>query len=167
MNLNTRTFLELSAELTGYSATDLEGTGLVDVYQPLLEQQVGPTITALLYSTARRVLAHESEEARAHHMKVEILASPQLWPVCAMLTSAWYLGAWTCLPASWYAFVGEPVPKGLVPGSTSVPTAMCYVQQLSFRGAGAHPPGALPTGHGSWGIPPVFGDIKAPREVAS
>ncbi|MBC7894635.1 MAG: hypothetical protein H7066_04435 [Cytophagaceae bacterium] len=162
MNPNRRSFLDLSAVLTGYSATDLEGTGLVDDYQALLEGQVGPTVTALLYSTARRVLGHASEPARAHAMRVEILASPTLWPICTMLIQVWYTGAWTNLSAAWYAFVGEQPPKGVTPGASHVPSAQSYELQLSYRGAGAHPPGARPTGHGGWSIPPVFGDAIPP-----
>ncbi len=41
MNATRKTFLQFSAELTGYPAVELEGTGLVDEYQDLLEKQVG------------------------------------------------------------------------------------------------------------------------------
>jgi hypothetical protein len=162
MNRNRRTFLELSAELTGYSATDLEGTGLVDAYLALFGQQVNAATLELFYSTARRILAHKTERARAHAMRVDLLASPTLWPMATMLVQAWYTGAWTSLPKSWYAFTGQPHPKGITPGATNVVSAQSYEQQLSYRAAGAHPPGARPTGHGGWSIPPVFGDAVPP-----
>lgn len=162
MNANRRTFLELSAELTGYSATDLEGTGLVDVYQGLLEQQADATISDGLYAAARRVLKHPPGHAREHAMQMEIVASPTFWPMCTAVIQAWYMGAWTNLGPSWYAFIGQKPPKGIVPSATHVPSAQAYEQQLSYRGAGAHPPGARPTGHGGWSIPPVFGDAVPP-----
>ena len=150
MNLDRRTFLELSAELTGYSATDLEGTGLVDTWQGLLEQQAEGSTIDQLYAAARRVLEHPSGPARAHAMKMEIVASPTYWPMCTAVIQAWYMGAWTNFGAAWYTFIGEKPPKGVVPGATHVPSAQAYEQQLSYRGAGAHPPGARPTGHGGW-----------------
>jgi hypothetical protein len=162
MNRNRRTFLELSAELTGYSATDLEGTGLVDPLFALFEQQVNAATLELFYGTARRILAQRSQRARAHAMRVDLLASPTLWPMATMLVQAWYTGAWTNLPPSWYAFTGQQPPAGITPGATNVVSALAYEQQLSYRGAGAHPPGARPTGHGGWSIPPVFGDAVPP-----
>jgi hypothetical protein len=156
-----RTFLHYSAELTGYSMAALEGTGLVDEYRALVEGDVGPQATALLYATARRALRHRGVKARAHAMQVDVLASPIIWPLSAALIQLWYTGAWTSMSAAWYGLVGLKPPKGVTPGKTVVPSALAYTQQLAFRDAGAHPPGANPTGYGSWSIPPVFGEVAA------
>jgi len=158
MNATRRTFLHFSAELTGYSTGDLEGTGLVDAYQALLEDQVGKDPAAQWYATARRVLRCRSSRAREHAMRVDVLASPILWPVCTALIVLWYQGVWS-LPPSWYALTHATPPRGTVPGVPLVPSAAAYTRQLAYRAAGAHPPGANPTGFGSWAIPPVFGDI--------
>ena len=40
--------------------------------------------------------------------------------------------------------------------------AQAYTAQLAYRAAGAHPPGANPTGYGSWSLDPVFGDYANP-----
>lgn len=166
MSADRRLFLEFCAEVTGYTPSDLEGTGLVDEYQALVAQQVGPAITQRLYATVRRVLAHPPGKTREHAMQVDLIASPTLWPVVTSLIQLWYLGSWTSMSAAWYALAGEQPPKGVTPGSSHVPSPQAYVEQLAYRAAGAHPPGAKPTGHGSWAIAPVFGD-PVPTEEAT
>ena len=158
--MHRRTFLQLSAEVTGYDEGDLEGTGLVDDYQALLAGQTGPVVTGQLLDAARRVLAHPTQKGRDGAMRVDILASPILWPLVTSLIQLWYTGAWSSMTTSWYALARVAVPAGVTPGKSFVPSMESYIQQLAFRAAGAHPPGANPTGFGSWSIPPVFGDVR-------
>jgi hypothetical protein len=152
-------FLALSAELTGYSETDLEGTGNVDAYQTLVEQQAGPLIRDMFYAAADGVVQAKGAAARAEAMRIDVLASPTVWPLCQALIVLWYQGAWTTPAASWYQGAGSPVPAGVTPGTTFVPSAQAYTAQLAYRAAGAHPPGANPTGYGSWSLDPMFGDF--------
>lgn len=160
MHAERRHFLQLSAEVTGYSATELEGTGLVDDYLTLVRSELGDAVMQQLDDATRHVMSHRRAAARARAMQLRILASPVLWPAVAAIMQLWYLGSWTSMSAQWYALAGfKAVPAGITPGKTRVPSAQAYERQLAFRGAGAHPPGALPTGHGSWAIPPVFGDV--------
>lgn len=168
MHAERRHFLQLSAEVTGYDESDLEGTGLVDEYLALLLAELGETVMRELDDAARHVLSHRRADARARAMQLRILASPVLWPVVAGIMQLWYLGSWTSMSAQWYSLAGfKQVPAGITPGKPRVPSAQAYEQQLAFRGAGAHPPGAKPTGHGSWAIPPVFGDVPAPPARAA
>lgn len=163
MSAERRHFLQLSAEVTGYEEFELEGTGLVDEYLAILQGQLGPAVMRELGEATRHVMSHKRTDARAHAMRIRILASPILWPVVAGIMQLWYLGSWTSMSAQWYQLAGfKTVPADVTPGKTKVPSPQAYEQQLAYRGAGAHPPGAKPTGHGSWSIPPVFGDIPAP-----
>ncbi|HLO83324.1 MAG TPA: hypothetical protein VK166_20315 [Chitinophagaceae bacterium] len=164
MVLHRNTFLNLSSELTGYSPIELEGTGLVDLYFDLVCKDLGNDVPGILFTTAEKVLKLTGE-ARAHAMSVEITASTLLWPVCQSLVTLWYMGQWTRMSAFWYQYVAgfpappsSPVPN-IAPGGTFVPSADAYTEQLSYRAAGAHPPGAHPTGFGGWGLVPVFGDF--------
>ena len=71
MHAHRRTFLTFSAEVTGYSPTDLEGTGLVDEYHALLEAQAGKRGMQLFRGAATRVMDRkESERAEAMHLDV-------------------------------------------------------------------------------------------------
>ena len=151
-------FLGISVELTGYSETDLEGTGNVDSFHALIEAQTGSKAMALFYDAAVAVLRHASEAARVEAVRVALTPSPTVWPMCQSLITLWYQGFWPALPASWYSSAGTPAPKGWSVTQQLVPSAQAYTAQLAFRAAGAHPPGANPTGHGSWSIDPVFGD---------
>jgi hypothetical protein len=167
MNANRSTFLAFSAELTGYGEIELEGTGLVDAYQALLEEQAGRAIAKQFYEVAGRVVGHRTAAGRAEAMRIDVLPSPTLWLLASTLIVLWYQGSWTTPPASWYAGAGSAPPKGVTPGRTFVPSAQAYTAQLAYRGAGAHPPGANPTGFGSWSIAPVFGDRHHPPGGAS
>ena len=151
-------FLAFSAELTGYTETDLEGTGNVDSFLGVLEQQTGAKAMTLFYAAAAAVLQHGSAAARAAAIRIDVLPSPTVWPMCASLIMLWYQGFWPALAASWYSGVGSPPPKGWSATQKIVPSAQAYTAQLAYRAAGAHPPGANPTGPGSWSIDPVFGD---------
>ena len=154
-------FLTLSAELTGYDAIELEGTGNVDAYQALVEQQCGPLIADMLYAAAAGVAQATGAGARADAMRIDVLASPIVWPLCQAIITLWYLGSWTTPPAAWYQGAGSPVPNGVTPGTPLTLPAQAYTAQLAYRAAGAHPPGANPTGYGSWSLDPVFGDWPA------
>jgi hypothetical protein len=158
-------FLAFSAELTGYSETDLEGTGNVDSFHALFEAETGPTALGFFYDAAAKALRHPSGPARADVMRVDIVATPRLWAMCTGLITLWYQGFWPALPATWYNALGTPTPEGWTPTQKIVPSAAAYTEQLAFRAAGAHPPGAHPTGFGSWAIDPVFGDVVADLQV--
>jgi len=164
MHKHRSSFLDLSSELTGYSVIDLEGTGLVDQYFELLEHEIGNDVSEILYSTSKTVLLLKGK-SREHAMAVEIAASPLLWPICQSLVNLWYLGQWNRMSGNWYKYFARIKPpssnpvKGVDPGKSFVPSAQAYTEQLGYRGAGAHPPGAHPSGFGSWGLDPVFGDF--------
>ena len=159
-----RIFLELSSELTGYSVIDLEGTGLAPTYIQLMEHEIGKGVTQLLYDTMHRILT-EKKHTKEYAMKVNIIASPLLWPVCQSLIVLWYQGQWNRMTANWYKYYANMAPPKsiMVPnialGQSLVPSAASYTEQLSYKAAGAHPPGAHPTGFGSWALDPVFGDF--------
>ena len=162
MNQGTKRaiFLGISAELTGYSETDLEGTGNVDAYHALVAQQIGAAIGDMFYAAADGVLQAKDAAARADAMRIDVLASPTVWPLCQWIVMLWYLGSWTSPPTSWYAGAGSKAPDGVTPGNPVTLAAQAYTEQLAYRAAGAHPPGANPTGYGSWALDPVFGDFS-------
>jgi len=157
MDSNRLLFLKFSQEVTGYSYLELAGTGLVDEYRGIIEGALGEALSIYFYAKAREVMGIEDSEERKRKMTAEVLPSPILWPVVSNLVSLWYLGAWTVLPDSWYIATGGTKPGVGEPGSSKVPSSSnAYIEQLSYRTAGAHTPGTKPTGFGGWSIPPVF-----------
>jgi hypothetical protein len=156
MNANRPIFLRFSEEITAYSSLDLEGTGMVDIYQAVLEGAVGSTLLPSFYALASAVTSPVDAVQREDVMRTKVLPSPIFWPVVSNLISLWYLGNWIIFPDSWYTATGLKKPANGEPGFGGVPSPQAYVEQLSYRTAGAHTPGAKPTGYGSWSIPPVF-----------
>ena len=164
MNPNRQIFLRFCAEMTGYTAISLEGTGLVDLFQQLLETVIGENIARDLYGLAESILSIGDPAKREELIRTSILPSAIIWPVVSNLIGLWYLGAWNQLSPAWYAAAGLPVPGPGDAGQTHVPSASSYTEQLAYRTAGAHTPGAKPPGFGSWSIPPVVD--AGPQEEA-
>ena len=147
---------------------DLLGTGLLKSYQELVEEEIGKEVSQFLYDSAKLVLVHKKSSDRSSAMRIYITASPMLWGVCKSIIMLWYYGEWTSMTAVWYRYYARMNPNdGITPGKTIVPSAAAYTQQLSYRAAGAHPPGAHPTGFGSWGLEPVFGDFTTEKKAIS
>lgn len=128
-----RLFLDLCSELTGFSRFELEGTGLVEAHQKLLEGVLGEPMSERFYALAAAVLSSDAAADREQKIRETLLPPAPFWPVVSSLITLWYLGTWD--------------------GHT--PSPLAYVEQLSYQAAHAHPPGAKPTGWGSWAKAPV------------
>ena len=156
MSIERESFLSFCCEITGYSAVDLEGTGLVDRYRQLTQDALGSRLTEELSSIISQMIAHPAgSQARDDVVGQQLLASSLFWPVAQTLIRLWYLGTWNQLPDSWYAAAGLPTPGPRDAGTTHVPSALSYIEQLSYRTASAHTPGAKPPGYGSWSKVPA------------
>lgn len=151
MNATRSLFVDFCSIITGRSGLELLGTCLVDTYQDLLSQILGPKLSDF-YDLASSVVKAPGDREEAAQA---ILPASTFWPVITSLMGLWYLGTWTQLPDQWYAQAGLPVPGLNDAGHTHTPSALAYIEQLSYRTANAHPPGAKPTGFGSWGLQPA------------
>jgi hypothetical protein len=156
MPLSRKSFLLICSEITGYSGFELESTGLVDTYHQLLSEILGPKLIREFAQSVDEVLVTQSGTPDREAAVDRVLRPPsRFWPVISALVSLWYLGTWNQLPESWYAGVGLALPGEKDAGRTHVPSELSYIEQLSYKTADAHPPGAKPTGFGSWGWKPV------------
>jgi len=165
MVISREAFAEFSAEVTGYTAFELEGTGLIDTHHKLLEEILGPHLTGELGRLITDILCYPPASAeREKAIRDSLQATSIFWPVVSSLISLWYMGMWTQLPEAWYATAGLPLPGPRDVGRTHTPSALAYVAQLSYRTAHAHTPGANPTGFASWAFPPIG---SAAAEVSS
>jgi hypothetical protein len=154
VNAKRSKFLQFCSDITGYSTAQLEGTGLVDTYLALIDSVQGPKAPGF-HELVAKVGAVPADDREAFIR--DVLAGTDLYPtVIRALISLWYLGVWTQLPNDWYTAAGLPKPGPSDPGFTHVPSSTAYIEQLSYRTASAHSPGARPTGFGSWSLPPVF-----------
>lgn len=154
-------FVQTSAVLTGFSAVELWGTGMVAAYRRVLDEAAGAPIAARLVATGEALVGRfprnpaAVEEAYRH----EILADATLGPVARSLIQLWYLGAWTQLPATWRR------DHGANPGDQSrVISAQSYPNALVYLAADTHPPGARQPGYGSWALPATPVAARRPSE---
>jgi hypothetical protein len=153
------TFLDLSAALTGFHRTVLEGTGVVDAHCTLVREIVGADFFGSVMNAASAALGRRTVAARDRAIRTELVEHQAFGPLVSSLIALWYLGQWTALPDDWFAQQNlAPSPSN----TTHVPPG-AYVEALAYRAAGAHPPGARPPGHGSWSIPPLSPDWPQDR----
>lgn len=129
------TFVRLSSGLTGYSVTELWGTGMAQKY---FEVVLNATWKDAVLNMLNR--ADDPQGLMGDHL---------LGPVARAVIKLWYLGQWHI----------DKVPPLHVAFSVS-PDA--YVQSLAWQAMGGHPQGARQPGYGSWSVPPVGVKVDDP-----
>jgi len=155
MNPRREAFLIFCSDITGFSCFELATTGLVETYRVLVDAVLGSRASEF-NACIESIAALPDAAQREAKIRAMLLPSSLYWPVVSGLISLWYLGVWTQLPNRWYQEAGLPLPGPQDPGRTHVPSALAYIEQLSYRSAFAHPPAAKPTGFGSWSVAPVI-----------
>jgi hypothetical protein len=141
-----QTFYELSVALTGFSAVELQGTGVGQTYFQTLIEVVGDGVTSDLLRTFSEI-----EQAGDLDMgiRTRILGDPRLGPVARNLITLWYVGSWNELPQAWRD------AHGVSPGDvTRVVSPQSYPQGLMWIAGGTHAQGANQPGYGTWAQPP-------------
>ncbi|OBU85984.1 hypothetical protein [Chromobacterium subtsugae] len=138
-------FLDISSQLTGFSATELEATGMASLYWDTVLRQNPPADVEGFLSCSRRILQEGGGDETAIH---EMIAA-QLFPVSQFgglaqnLINLWYLGQWI------------PANQNLGLAMQHNVSSEAYVQSLVWRAAQTHPPGARQPGFGSWAEKPL------------
>jgi hypothetical protein len=158
-------FLTLSSALTGFSPIELQGTGNPEPLLDFLWKIIGPEICTELLTVAAAALANSDESERDQAIHTTLWTSPKLGPIVQALVRLWYTGKWNPLPAQWQETYRWDHPDPNAGAITVSPQA--YVESLVFAAIGAHPPGAKPTGHGSWAFPPIVTTAAIPVTVTT
>ncbi|MFE2480747.1 hypothetical protein [Streptomyces sp. NPDC059389] len=126
-------FIARSAALTGFGEEELRATGMSEEYRAVVREQVGADRYELF-------LEDERSPDRAEGSR----GSEGDWGELAdAVILLWYTGSW-------------PGLDGSAPFTVS---ARAYAAGLVWRAFGGEPPGAGPSGFGSW--------AEAPRDVAA
>jgi hypothetical protein len=127
-------FVALSAELTGFRAVDIWGTGQARAHLDLVLSVCGDELGA-------RLLAADAST---------VLADPDLGPVARNVIVLWYLGQWDQMPRGWRDRHGaSPVDVA------HVASAAAFRAGLVWPAIGTHASSANPPGFGSWATPPA------------
>ena len=141
-------FESLSTVLTGFSATELRGTGMVEEFEAELLRTIGSREVAALLSAFERV-GGEDEDA----FRRAIWDHERFGPVVRCLVGLWYLGVWQQLPAAWRSAHGA-----MSYDTDRQVSAAAYRAGLVWPAAGTHPMSALQPGFGSWARPGTLGE---------
>jgi hypothetical protein len=144
-------FLAFSAEVTAFSAVDLQGTGQAEEYLALLERVVGEDVVREVLDAHARAVAEAPTDrtARARLLTRDVFSHDKLGPVARNVIKLWYVGVWYELPPEWAEAFGVLENDG-----TFTASPQAYPEGLLWRAIGANPPGARAPGYGSWAEPP-------------
>jgi hypothetical protein len=152
--LDTRYFIDMSVPLTGFNPIDLYGTAMAEDYLRTLVGRVGKTQTHALYQWC-------DGEKKKPGSTVKLPDGDNyaiLRAVARALTKMWYVGAWYGLPTKEYARLeaaGKQQGETIAANEAFMVSPQAYVSGLVWKLGGGHPPGANPTGFGSWEQPPA------------
>jgi hypothetical protein len=142
-------FVEFSAEVTGFTAFELFGTGMTDTYLAEVTKIIGEDRLGTLldaYSAIKPVTQHNLRTSR---MRREIFGDEELGPIARNIIKLWLIGIWEALPQGWVETYGP------IDGNTGFTVnASAYTEGLLWVAIGANPPGAKAPGYGSWAYPP-------------
>jgi hypothetical protein len=128
-------FLEFSAEVTAFSAFELQGTGQAQSYLDTVTGIVGADLLGELLDAWDRVRT-EPQPARDMRLRRDIFGDEKLGPIARNIVRLWYIGIWSELPRAWTETFGA-LEKNV--GFMVSPAA--YTEGLLWPAIGANPSG--------------------------
>ncbi|MBD2578379.1 hypothetical protein H6G50_11935 [Oscillatoria sp. FACHB-1406] len=145
-----KSFLALSALLTGFSEFQLQGTGQAQLYFDTVLSVVGEEILAELFQTFDRINTNSDASNLESQLRSEILGSEKLGAIARNIIKLWYVSTWYQLPAAWRDEFGTKAND-----RTFIPSPAAYPEGLLWPAIGVNPPGAKGLGYGVWSEPPT------------
>jgi hypothetical protein len=146
-------FLDFSAEVTGFSRFDLEGTGQADLYFDTVLKVVGEDIfgelLTIFHDLDKRAKKKYDPVILSEGLRSQILESSKRGPVARNIIKLWYTANWYELPDQWETWYGADKEN-----SHFIPSPQSYPEGLVWRAIGVNPPGAKGPGYGTWSEPP-------------
>ncbi|WP_299434989.1 hypothetical protein [uncultured Aquimarina sp.] len=131
-------FEKLSVVLTGFSLSELLGTGLTKTYLDTIDQHLGEDLIDTLLDSFRKINIQNEEDLTAEESGniQELVESKNNESITKLVILLWYTGQW----------YGD---KSYIVSSQS------YLEGLVWKAIGAHPMGGKQPGYGTWGFPPL------------
>jgi len=141
-------FIQFSADVTGFSAFEVRGTGLGESFVSTIEGIIG---VALLDELLDRFagLAGEEPDERTRALRRDFFGDEKFGPIARNIVKLWYIGIWYELPREWMETFGT-----LERNDTFTVSAAAYTESLLWQAIDGNPPGAKGPGYGSWAGPP-------------
>lgn len=130
-----QSFLEISTFLTGFSAVELLGTGMLETYYNVVIDQNAQVFTDAFFATSEKILADYRPSPLIIKEKIatRLLPDSLFGGLAKGIITMWYMGSW----------------------GGNIISPQTYVQGLVWGVAGTHPPGAKQPGYGSWSKLPL------------
>lgn len=146
-------FLELSILLTGFSRTELLGTGMLIDYCHWLDNILGKKINQEFFERIEQVLKKVNNHPKDAKpiLREELLSDPKDGPIVRNIIKLWYLGQWEPLSKDWMNQYGGTVKSF---DGNHIISSEAYIEGLVWIAIGAHPMGAKQPGFGTWSSPP-------------
>lgn len=127
-------FMSISEALTGFSANELQSTGLAETYYThILGNLQAATFVEFLTISKNVLESSFSEDQLRNAITSEIMVDPGLNDIAGKVITIWYLGTWEG------AYIND----------------LSYKEGLVWNLMHAHPPGAKQPGYKSWAVKPV------------
>ncbi|NET46543.1 MAG: hypothetical protein F6K15_33785 [Okeania sp. SIO2B3] len=147
-------FLDFSAEVTGFSTFDLQGTGQASLYFETICEKIGDAIFQELlekfHDLDRRAKRKHNPTIFSEGLKSEILDSAKRGPIARNIIKLWYTATWEKMPEAWHYWYGTGEN-----GDSFIPSPQAYPEGLVWKAVGVNPPGAKAPGYGTWSEPPL------------
>jgi hypothetical protein len=141
-------FVRISAELTGFTAAELQASGMMRAHFEEFRLVLGLPLLAAFLSSGLNTTA--------------LLNSRLHGPLARNLIRVWYVGQWKRLPDDWLAVVSQELSESVRDrfnefgrNSDRVISSNAYKRGLAWTAIGAHAPGTGHPGFGSWALPPT------------
>ena len=147
-------FYSLSVPLTGFTETELKGTGAAETYFNQLSEAVGDSVLTTLnrrWLVVQKAAGGDSDKLKSG-LRKEILSDPMLGPVTRNILKMWYIATWYPLPNEWM----ERYVHSQSSGGPKILSPQVYKEGLVWKAIGRHPMGAKWPGFGSWEVKPDF-----------
>ncbi|ANF49079.1 hypothetical protein A0O34_00250 [Chryseobacterium glaciei] len=127
-------FMAISGTLTGFSANELQSTGLAETYYKHILGQIETATFLEFLNVSKSILENSfSQDQLRNAIQSEIMADPGMQDMSNNIITMWYLGTWEG------TYVNE----------------LSYKESLVWNVMHAHPPGAKQPGFKSWAVQPV------------
>ena len=140
--VHLKTFEALSIVLTGFSKSDLVGTGMLDFYFSVFQKEVGSaSVEDLLSAFESLAISNPESISEEEESRVEQLLQEEAFAhITKQLIQLWYLGEWIVAQYS---------------SDNYIISSNAYLQGLVWKAIGAHPMGGKQPGFGTWGYAPL------------
>lgn len=142
-------FLSMSSHLSGFTKTELSGTGMLEPYYDEVNLIIGEREMGQLLSAYYDI--EESSDTNNLHNEIQnkIMDNDHYGPVAKNIIRLWYLGEWKQLPNEWRDTYGATSFD-----TDHIVSPQAYQEGLVWIAAGAHPMGAKQQGFGAWANDP-------------